>query len=332
MPAHPSRAVFLSYASEDAEAARSLCAALQANGVEVWFDQSELVGGDAWDQKIRGQIKACALFVPLISARTQLRREGYFRLEWKLAAQRTHTIADGTPFLLPVVIDATREGDALVPEEFRSVQWTRIGSADSLRAFGERVERLLRGDVAHVSSPLPRPAIEGAQDGAIRGRPASDANYSAKSKPRLRGLALLTLAVGLLTFAAYRVLQAGGKDSRPPTAAETPPAAAKPPTEFASANSADKSIAVLPFENLSDDKDNTAFFADGIHEDLLTNLANIRELRVVSRTSVMQYRGTRKPIPQIARELGVAYILEGSVRRAGTQVRITGQLIRAATD
>ena len=87
-----------------------------------------------------------------------------------------------------------------------------------------------------------------------------------------------------------------------------------------------------PFENLSDDKDNTAFFSDGMHEDILTNLANIRELRVVSRTSVMEYRGTTKKIPQIARELGVAYILEGSVRRAGNTVRITGQLIRAAND
>jgi TolB-like protein len=93
-----------------------------------------------------------------------------------------------------------------------------------------------------------------------------------------------------------------------------------------------KSIAVLPFANLSDDKDNTAFFSDGMHEDILTTLANIPELRFISRTSVMEYRGTTKKIPQIARELGVAYILEGSVRRAGNQIRLTGQLIRAAKD
>jgi TolB-like protein/Tfp pilus assembly protein PilF len=89
---------------------------------------------------------------------------------------------------------------------------------------------------------------------------------------------------------------------------------------------------VLPFANSSDDKDANAFFADGIHEDILTNLSNIRELRVVSRTSVMGYRGTTKKIPEIARELGVAFVLEGSVRRAGNRVRVTGQLIRAATD
>src|SRR5258706_16450406 len=103
-----SRAVFLSYASQDAVAARSICEALRVAGVEVWFDQSELRGGDAWDQKIRKQIKECALFVPVISANTQARAEGYFRLEWKLAADRSHLIARDHPFLVPVVIDETR--------------------------------------------------------------------------------------------------------------------------------------------------------------------------------------------------------------------------------
>ena len=84
------KAVFLSYASQDAAAVQRIVEALRAAGVEVWFDQNELVGGDAWDAKIRGQIAACALFVPVISAATQARREGYFRIEWKLAAQRTH--------------------------------------------------------------------------------------------------------------------------------------------------------------------------------------------------------------------------------------------------
>jgi len=68
-----SGAVFLSYASQDAGAARRICDSLRAAGVEVWFDQSELRGGDAWDQKIRRQIRECTLFVPLISANTQSR-------------------------------------------------------------------------------------------------------------------------------------------------------------------------------------------------------------------------------------------------------------------
>src|SRR3954452_20542999 len=115
----PNKSVFLSYASQDSEVALRICEALRAQGLEVWFDQSELRGGDAWDAKIRKQIKECALFVPIISANTQARREGYFRIEWKLAAQRTHAIAEGTPFLLPVVVDGTHDSDALVPTEFR---------------------------------------------------------------------------------------------------------------------------------------------------------------------------------------------------------------------
>ena len=77
-------AVFLSYASEDAAAAQRICEALRAAGIEVWFDQSELRGGDAWDASIRKQIKSCALFMPVISANAHAREEGYFRLEWKI--------------------------------------------------------------------------------------------------------------------------------------------------------------------------------------------------------------------------------------------------------
>ena len=90
------QAIFLSYASQDADAARRICEALRAAGLEVWFDQSELRDGDVWDASIRKQIKECALFVLLISDNTNAREEGYFRLEWKLAVDRSHLIADQT--------------------------------------------------------------------------------------------------------------------------------------------------------------------------------------------------------------------------------------------
>lgn len=91
------------------------------------------------------------------------------------------------------------------------------------------------------------------------------------------------------------------------------------------------SIAVLPFENLSPDPDN-AFFADGLTEELIADLSKVRALRVISRTSAMHYKGTTKPLPVIAHELNVRHVLEGSVRRAGNNLRITAQLIDAATD
>ncbi len=92
------------------------------------------------------------------------------------------------------------------------------------------------------------------------------------------------------------------------------------------------SIAVLPFANRSSDKQDTRFFSEGIHDDLLTALVKIRDLRVISRTSVMGYRNTSKTIRKIAGELGVTTILEGSVQRAGNRVRINAQLVDAGTD
>jgi len=93
----------------------------------------------------------------------------------------------------------------------------------------------------------------------------------------------------------------------------------------------DNSIAVLPFANRSRDEDD-AFFSDGIHDDLLTQLAKIGDLKVISRTSVMKYRDTEKTIPEIAQELGVSTILEGGIQRAGKRIRINAQLIDVVTD
>ena len=97
------------------------------------------------------------------------------------------------------------------------------------------------------------------------------------------------------------------------------------------AHKVDKSIAVLPFENLSDEKEN-AYFADGVQDDVLTNLSKIGDLRVISRTSVMQYRGRPTNLREIGKALGVSNILEGSVRRSGNKVRVNVQLIDANTD
>lgn len=108
-------------------------------------------------------------------------------------------------------------------------------------------------------------------------------------------------------------------------------AALTPAHKAGTAGVTSNSIAVLPLTNMSDNKDNQ-WFSEGVHEDIITSLARIAELRVISNTSVMQYRDTKKPLRQIAEELHVAYVLEGSVRRAGNAVRVTAQLIEAATD
>ncbi|MBC7369156.1 MAG: TIR domain-containing protein [Undibacterium sp.] len=164
------KAVFLSYASQDTPAVERIADALRAAGVEVWFDKNELVGGDAWDAKIRGQIASCALFVPVISAATQARGEGYFRLEWKLAVDRSHLMAHDQPFLLPVVVDATPDAAARVPPEFRAVQWTRLPGGETPAKFCARVGKLLGGDPAGpIGGRAPGSDVGASLDGA-RGR------------------------------------------------------------------------------------------------------------------------------------------------------------------
>jgi hypothetical protein len=116
---------------------------MRAAGIEVWFDQSELRGGDAWDQTIRREIRDCALFVPIISANTQARTEGYFRLEWRLADHRTHLMGKSRAFLVPVCVDDTSDADADIPDSFATVQWTPPGTR-------RNVTRLRRAGIALV--------------------------------------------------------------------------------------------------------------------------------------------------------------------------------------
>ncbi|MBI5767630.1 MAG: TIR domain-containing protein [Verrucomicrobia bacterium] len=205
-------AVFLSYASQDADAARRICETLRAAGIEVWFDQNELVGGDAWDAKIRRQISTCALFAPIISASTQARLEGYFRIEWKLAAQRTHAMADEKAFILPIVIDDTRDADAKVPAEFKSVQWTRLPAGDTPPKFCERVKSLLDGEVAPASRRPPDIA------GQMPARPP-------KVGRRVPAAAWITAVVALAATAAFLAL----RPTPPNAGAGTRPASAEKP-------------------------------------------------------------------------------------------------------
>jgi tetratricopeptide (TPR) repeat protein len=163
----PAKAVFLSYASQDAEAAKKICDALRAAGVEVWFDaEGGLEHGDEWDAKIRRQIKECVLFLPIISANTQAREEGYFRIEWELAAQRALGIASGVAFILPIVIDDTREPDALVPDRFRTVQWTRLRGGELTPEVKARFLKLWShrtGALKHEAVSRQQRAGDGAQ-------------------------------------------------------------------------------------------------------------------------------------------------------------------------
>ncbi|MDP9090806.1 MAG: toll/interleukin-1 receptor domain-containing protein [Pseudomonadota bacterium] len=148
---HPP-SVFLSYASEDREAARLIGDALAGFGLEVWLDESELGGGDLWDQKIRKQIRDCDYFMPIVSGRTEARHEGYFRREWRLAVERTLDMADDHPFLLPVVIDDTNQTGARVPEKFLLAQWLRVPGGRPTPALEALCRRIKSGETAGQST------------------------------------------------------------------------------------------------------------------------------------------------------------------------------------
>ena len=303
----PSHAVFLSYASQDAEAAQKICEALRAAGIEVFLDQSELRGGDVWDQKIRREIHDCALFVPVISASTASRHEGYFRLEWDLADQRSHMMARSRVFVVPVCLDATTEAAADVPESFRRVQWTRLPGGDTPPAFVERIRRLLLPELSPVS------AVSGAAP-AIR----EPMRSSRRSKPVM----LAAVALAVLVVLTYFVANKFGIPKHATTAAR----AGGLPTAF---NPPPHSIAVLPFVNLSADKEQE-YFSDGLTEELLNSLAEIDGLQVAARTSSFPFKA-HPDIVTVARKLNVGAVLEGSVRRSAHTIRITAQLINAVT-
>jgi len=266
-PVSESNAVFLSYASEDAEPARRICLALRAAGIDVWFDQSELHGGDIWDAAIRAQVKACALFLPVISANSDRRSEGYFRLEWKLAVDRSHLMAADRAFLVPVVIDDTREAQARVPDGFRTVQWTSLPGGAVPTSFVERLVRLLAAETR--TAPSTGLSLPNAPDSA-----------------------------------------AGDAIARRPMPA------------------AEKSIAVLPFTDMSAQQDQE-YFSDGLAEALIDLLAQVRDLHVPARTSSFSFKGKNADIATIAAILRVTHVLEGSVRKAGNTIRVSVRLIQA---
>jgi hypothetical protein len=161
--------VFLSYASEDREAARLLRDALPEYGLDVWYDESELGGGEAWDQKIRRQIRECDYFMPVVSAQTERRHEGYFRREWRLGVERTLDMADDHPFLLPIVIDDTDQSAARVPEKFLTVQWLKVPGGRPTRALESLCRRIAAGntEAAQRAGKAPRTARKAAAARAL---------------------------------------------------------------------------------------------------------------------------------------------------------------------
>jgi TolB-like protein/tetratricopeptide (TPR) repeat protein len=301
------QAVFVSYASQDAEVAGRICEALRAAGIEVWFDKSELRGGDAWDQRIRQQIRDCTLFLPIISLSTQARAEGYFRLEWRIADQRTQHMGRSRAFLVPICADATSEKDADVPDSFSAVQWTRLPAGIPTQEF-----------VARVGKLLDQPAT-----GGVTARTPQVALSQEPLSPR-RWRIGVAMAVVMAAAAIAFYFSVGSHH-------EVVSSSQKPAIETARIVPSailEKSIAVLPFIDMSEKK-GREYLAEGLSEELIDRLASIPDSRVTARTSSFSFKGKDVPIADVAKSLNVRYVLEGSVRESGNRLRVTTQLIEA---
>ena len=144
----PENAVFISYAREDLAAVQRLKAALDGAGIRTWFDLDRLEGGDDYDRKIQRNIARCSYFIPVVSANTERRLEGYFRREWSYALDRTRNMAEGAIFILPATIDAIDQAAARVPERFRALHMTGMPGGEPPAGFVERLRELLAQKVS----------------------------------------------------------------------------------------------------------------------------------------------------------------------------------------
>jgi len=210
-------------------------------------------------------------------------------------------MARGTPFIVPVSVDATSERGALVPAAFLAVQWMRLKSDAVLGELAARVGQLLGGEeaVGLVGGENTGWKARGTAEGMGTGWKARGTAERTGRRVSL-GWWGAVIGVGVLALGVFwwRHSPVGAK-----AGGESRASGAEKATE---PRRGAKSIAVLPFENLSEDKEASLFFSDGMHQDVITNLLLIRDLACVPHTTVMSYRGTKKTHREIAEELGVA--------------------------
>jgi TolB-like protein len=301
----PNKEIFISYAKQDAAAAANICVALRNAGIEVWFDQSELRGGDAWDAAIRRQIKTCALVIPIISTNTQGRAEGYFRLEWKLAIDRSHLMAQDRPFLIPVVIDDTSEGDERVPDRFREVKWTRLPNGLPTAAFVDRMTRLLQQETAASSSAVPSAASSTTLSADASRTPPVGTPPRKLARTTWAAAAAVLLLAGVSLWATRHVWLR--------------------PAAIVAYSHEDRrmTFAVLPFQSPAGDGQGVQV-ATATAAQIRTMLENRKELiSVVPPASAEQASARESSMRKLAQELDVHFLVRGTVARSADGYNVT---------
>ena len=283
--------VFISYASRDAEIARELCAGLESAGLPCWIAPRDVRPGEPYAAAIVQALNTCRMLVLVLSKNS---------IESPHVVREVERACSKKRAVLSVRVDATD-----LPAELEyfvsSTHWLDASGGPVNRIIPQLIETVRGGNVTAIARETP-PAVMASK--ATRWR-----------KPALAGAAAL-LAVGLIYTLADRTWLSTLRDPQ-----ESPEAARSVAPET--------SVAVLPFIDMSEAKDQE-YFSDGLTEELLNLLAQNPNLKVAARTSSFYYKGKDFRLADVARELNVAHILEGSVRKIGNRVRITAQLIRAS--
>lgn len=282
------RRVFISYASHDAAVAQKVCSALEAAGFLCWIAPRDVVPGTLYADGIVHAIDESSILVLILSAPAVA--SAHVGREIERAVSKRH----------PVV--ALRIDSAPLTAAFEyflnQSQWIEGGASDA--AIGQLIgavgQHLSPGTVAQNRTPQPA---------------------AAPRKPSMpRRLWLVAGALALALAAAYFLVDKTWLYGRGASAART------------AGTVTDKSIAVLPFTDMSEKKDQ-AYFADGMAEEIIDLLVRVPGLKVISRASSFQFKGKTEDLRSIGTQLGVTYVLEGSVRKSGDRLRITAQLINS---
>ena len=306
--------VFISYASQDAAVADAVVAALETNGVKCWVAPRDVVPGEFYAGAIVHAIDAAKAIVLVLSENAGTSQ--HVLREVERASSKRHPVVSFRIDLAPIPADL---------EYFlNSSQWL-----DASRTGVERALPKLVDAVSRAVSPTPAAGpvrVRGQAASALPLAPHHSAATSAGPRPSLTAIVLGAVIVFVLGYVAVDRLWLSKHVTEDKALAAAAPVASagSPPMPAIS----EKSIAVLPFADMSEKKDQE-YLADGMTEEIIDLLAKAPDLRVPARTSSFYFKGRSTKIPDIARELGVAHVLEGSIRKSGNRLRVTAQLIRA---
>ncbi|MGP8165732.1 MAG: TIR domain-containing protein [Steroidobacteraceae bacterium] len=298
--------VFISYASDNSAVAKSVCEALERAGINCWIAPRDVTPGEFYAGSIVHAIDAAKATVLILSQNSAA--SPHVVREVERAASKRH----------PVI--SLRIDKAPLPAELEyflnTSQWLDASDGEPARVMPKLVAAV-RFAIDKPSTP--EPAIAGTPSRASKA--ASD-GWSRRRKAIVAGSVVIAAFAG---FAAYRLWLPGHRVIAPAAAVTTgTPAAVTTATAIP-----EKSVAVLPFVDMSEKKDQE-YFSDGLSEELIDHLSHSPDLKVIARTSSFQFKGRNEDVRTIGQRLGVAHLLEGSVRKSGKTLRITVQLIRVS--